>query len=222
MRAQFEGHARASNPREMETHLRGLEQLEKYWRHPQPYVPPSAPGGSKFERFAPPRLFTELERQAATAWARPKFSADRDPYPEYWSEAFQPDPHPEYFRKGEIGPEFAKVDGKDTRRVVNGEVVLVDPQVGHWIANETGAEVLPDGSRRIIRDNTVTITGPPGTKHIVQTFEESGETKTWIDGRPVIGQDGALLFAHFLTHADFGNPRLGAPDAAAPKPAARH
>jgi len=55
VRAVFESHAQARTPREMAEHLHDLEALELSWRHPNPYIPPSAPGGTKFERFGPVR-----------------------------------------------------------------------------------------------------------------------------------------------------------------------
>jgi len=203
VRAVFESHAQARTPREMAEHLHDLEALELSWRHPNPYIPPSAPGGTKFERFGPPRLFTDLERQAMVAFAKPKFTSESPALPDWYSEVFDHDPHQQYFRKGQIGPELAKVGGRDMRRVVNGQPVIADPMVTEFIAQEEGGVVLEDGVTRMYRldgGRRTRIVGPPGTPVVERVTDADGGEKIWIDGRPIVGRD------------DFGSPIMGEPE----------
>ncbi|KAF4947324.1 hypothetical protein FGADI_10505 [Fusarium gaditjirri] len=45
--------------------LTETEKLLESWKHPDPYTPPTAPGGSKFERNLPSPV---LDREYPTRW----------------------------------------------------------------------------------------------------------------------------------------------------------
>jgi len=113
IRYQFDLHKTTESPAAMAEHLRSLEALEYQWRHPDPYHHPTAPGGTKWERHIPPRLWTSIEREAAIAFTRPKFDKDTPAYPDWYSEAFDPQPVPQWFTEDEIGPEWGRAAGVD-------------------------------------------------------------------------------------------------------------
>ncbi|CAC9888980.1 unnamed protein product [Aureobasidium pullulans] len=48
IRSLFEANSNVREPRQQRT-----EELLKQWKHPDPYRPPTAPGGSKYERNLP-------------------------------------------------------------------------------------------------------------------------------------------------------------------------
>lgn len=108
------------------------------------------------------------------AFAKPKFTAESPALPDWYSEVFDHDPHQQYFRKGEIGPELSKVGGRDMRRVVNGQAVIVDPMVTNYIAQEEGGVMLEDGVTRMYRldgGRRTRIVGPPGTPVVERVTE---------------------------------------------------
>ncbi|ROV89347.1 hypothetical protein VMCG_09616 [Cytospora schulzeri] len=53
IRSLFEANRNITNPRQQRALLKETEKLLDTWKHPDPYVPPTAPGGSKFERNLP-------------------------------------------------------------------------------------------------------------------------------------------------------------------------
>ncbi|KAH7154806.1 hypothetical protein B0J13DRAFT_544000 [Dactylonectria estremocensis] len=53
IRSLFEANRNVTNPRQQRALLTETEKLLDSWKHPDPYTPPTAPGGSKFERNLP-------------------------------------------------------------------------------------------------------------------------------------------------------------------------
>ncbi|KAK1251371.1 hypothetical protein MKX07_006850 [Trichoderma sp. CBMAI-0711] len=53
IRSLFEANRKVTDPRQQRALLAETEKLLESWKHPDPYVPPCAPGGSKFERNLP-------------------------------------------------------------------------------------------------------------------------------------------------------------------------
>lgn len=53
IRAQFEANKTVSNPNELESIIRKAEAKLAEWKHPDPYIPPSRPGGTKYQRNIP-------------------------------------------------------------------------------------------------------------------------------------------------------------------------
>ncbi|XXH01159.1 histone H2B [Hypoxylon texense] len=63
IRSLFEANRNIADTRKQRDLLRETEKLLETWKHPDPYCPPTAPGGSKYERNLavhntdpPPRL----------------------------------------------------------------------------------------------------------------------------------------------------------------------
>lgn len=54
IRAQFEANKHISNPEELEAVIRKTKEKLAEWKHPDPYIPPCRPGGTKYERNIPP------------------------------------------------------------------------------------------------------------------------------------------------------------------------
>jgi len=50
IRSLFEKNRDVSDPRLQRALLKETEKLLEKWKHPDPYVHPTAPGGSKYER----------------------------------------------------------------------------------------------------------------------------------------------------------------------------
>jgi NADH dehydrogenase (ubiquinone) 1 beta subcomplex subunit 9 len=50
IRSLFEANRTIADPRLQRTLLTETEQLLESWKHPDPYISPTAPGGSKYER----------------------------------------------------------------------------------------------------------------------------------------------------------------------------
>ncbi|KAG9541943.1 hypothetical protein KCU77_g15867, partial [Aureobasidium melanogenum] len=50
IRSLFEANANIREPRQQRILFDQTEELLKQWKHPDPYRPPTAPGGSKYER----------------------------------------------------------------------------------------------------------------------------------------------------------------------------
>ncbi|CAI5760488.1 unnamed protein product [Candida verbasci] len=53
VRQQFEANKHISDPTELEIAIKKTEEKLAEWKHPDPYIPPSRPGGTKFERNIP-------------------------------------------------------------------------------------------------------------------------------------------------------------------------
>ncbi|PQK10712.1 hypothetical protein BB8028_0002g10310 [Beauveria bassiana] len=53
IRSLFEANRHVTDPRQQRALLSETEKLLNGWKHPDPYVPPTAPGGSKYERNMP-------------------------------------------------------------------------------------------------------------------------------------------------------------------------
>ncbi|KFA61363.1 hypothetical protein S40285_05883 [Stachybotrys chlorohalonatus IBT 40285] len=50
IRSLFEANRNVTNPRHQRALLAETEKLLDSWKHPDPYIAPTAPGGSKYER----------------------------------------------------------------------------------------------------------------------------------------------------------------------------
>lgn len=53
IRSQFEANKHVSNPEELEGLIKATEAKLKEWKHPDPYIPPCRPGGTKYQRNIP-------------------------------------------------------------------------------------------------------------------------------------------------------------------------
>ncbi|KAF2641342.1 hypothetical protein P280DRAFT_517542 [Massarina eburnea CBS 473.64] len=53
IRSLFEANKHITEPRMKRDLIRETEDLLEKWKHPDPYRPPTAPGGSKYERNLP-------------------------------------------------------------------------------------------------------------------------------------------------------------------------
>ncbi|MCJ1298522.1 hypothetical protein MMC08_001312 [Hypocenomyce scalaris] len=53
IRSLFEANKDVREPRQQRILFEEAEALLEKWKHPEPYIPPTAPGGSKFERNIP-------------------------------------------------------------------------------------------------------------------------------------------------------------------------
>ena len=53
IRAQFEANKQINNPTELEAVIAKTEQKLTEWNHPDPYVTPCRPGGTKYQRNLP-------------------------------------------------------------------------------------------------------------------------------------------------------------------------
>ncbi|KAF2419783.1 hypothetical protein EJ08DRAFT_642493 [Tothia fuscella] len=53
IRSLFEANKHVSQPRQQRALIEETEQILEKWKHPDPYRPPTAPGGSKYERNLP-------------------------------------------------------------------------------------------------------------------------------------------------------------------------
>ncbi|KAH6681249.1 complex 1 protein [Plectosphaerella plurivora] len=56
IRSLFEANRNVSDARQKRELLAETEKLLERWKHPDPYTPPTAPGGSKYERNLPPPI----------------------------------------------------------------------------------------------------------------------------------------------------------------------
>ncbi|KAJ6115136.1 hypothetical protein N7486_000914 [Penicillium sp. IBT 16267x] len=56
IRSLFEANKDVRDPRQQQVLLRETEKLLQEWKHPDPYRPPTAPGGNKWERNLPARI----------------------------------------------------------------------------------------------------------------------------------------------------------------------
>ncbi|KAF4620062.1 hypothetical protein D9613_004997 [Agrocybe pediades] len=65
IRAEFESYRNVTDPRTLAQVLNEAEaRLEKF-RHPDPVIPPTAPGGTKWERNLPPSMAPLYDHEAA-------------------------------------------------------------------------------------------------------------------------------------------------------------
>ncbi|KAG6000731.1 hypothetical protein E4U21_005086 [Claviceps maximensis] len=53
IRSLFEANRSITDSRQQKALLYETEKLLDTWKHPDPYIPPTAPGGSKYERNLP-------------------------------------------------------------------------------------------------------------------------------------------------------------------------
>ncbi|EGP83537.1 uncharacterized protein MYCGRDRAFT_29525, partial [Zymoseptoria tritici IPO323] len=53
IRSLFEANRTVNQPRQQKMLVEQTEELLEKWKHPDPYRPPTAPGGSKYERNLP-------------------------------------------------------------------------------------------------------------------------------------------------------------------------
>ncbi|KAF2814882.1 uncharacterized protein BDZ99DRAFT_566807 [Mytilinidion resinicola] len=53
IRELFEAKRNVTEPRQLRALIQETENLLEKWKHPDPYRPPTAPGGSKYERNLP-------------------------------------------------------------------------------------------------------------------------------------------------------------------------
>ncbi|KAF8461126.1 hypothetical protein BDZ91DRAFT_737893 [Kalaharituber pfeilii] len=58
IRHLFELNRHVSDPRIIRDLLADTEAVLEKWKHPDHYLPPTAPGGSKYERNVPPPILT--------------------------------------------------------------------------------------------------------------------------------------------------------------------
>ncbi|KAJ4419304.1 hypothetical protein N0V85_001094 [Neurospora sp. IMI 360204] len=56
IRSLFEKNRDVHDPRQLRVLLRETEKLLDHWKHPDPFVPPLSPGGSKYERNLPAHI----------------------------------------------------------------------------------------------------------------------------------------------------------------------
>lgn len=50
IRAQFDANRKISDPTELERAIAKTHELLAEWKHPDPYIPPCRPGGTKYQR----------------------------------------------------------------------------------------------------------------------------------------------------------------------------
>ncbi|KAJ5162456.1 hypothetical protein N7492_007848 [Penicillium capsulatum] len=65
IRSLFEANKDVRDPRQQQVLLRETEKLLENWKHPDPYRPPTAPGGNKWERNLPPPILPYAGAPAA-------------------------------------------------------------------------------------------------------------------------------------------------------------
>ncbi|KAF2743692.1 hypothetical protein M011DRAFT_450920 [Sporormia fimetaria CBS 119925] len=53
IRSLFEANKHVAEPRQQRALIKETEEILERWKHPDPYRPPTAPGGSKYERNLP-------------------------------------------------------------------------------------------------------------------------------------------------------------------------
>lgn len=56
IRSQFELYKDVGNPKEVEELINKTKFMLDKYKHPDPYIPPTRPGGTKFERYIAPSL----------------------------------------------------------------------------------------------------------------------------------------------------------------------
>merc|ERR1711939_429729 len=65
IRVLFEKHRDVRDPRRVAAMLAEVEADAAKLKHPDPYIGPLSPGGTKWERNIPPKMFTAQEKQEA-------------------------------------------------------------------------------------------------------------------------------------------------------------
>ncbi|KAG0169034.1 hypothetical protein DFQ30_004027 [Apophysomyces sp. BC1015] len=60
IRAQFEANKHITNPKELQAIINQTEKTLEEWAHPDPYILPLGPEGSKWERNVPPIVVCTL------------------------------------------------------------------------------------------------------------------------------------------------------------------
>lgn len=53
IRQQFDANKDISNPEELEKAIKRTQEKLAEWSHPDPYIPPGRPGGTKYQRNIP-------------------------------------------------------------------------------------------------------------------------------------------------------------------------
>ncbi|CDR40749.1 CYFA0S05e03994g1_1 [Cyberlindnera fabianii] len=56
IRAQFDLYKDVGNPKELRALIEKTEDMLAKYKHPDPFISPTRPGGTKFERYVPPSL----------------------------------------------------------------------------------------------------------------------------------------------------------------------
>ncbi|KAL0631292.1 hypothetical protein Q9L58_009844 [Maublancomyces gigas] len=64
IRDMFEANRHTTDPRLQRALLQNTEDALERWKHPDPYLPPTAPGGSKYERNMPCPILTPPTEQS--------------------------------------------------------------------------------------------------------------------------------------------------------------
>ncbi|KAI5858101.1 NADH dehydrogenase 1 beta subcomplex subunit 9 [Tricharina praecox] len=67
IRDMFEANRDVTDPRQLSKLLQETEKTLQKWKHPDPYVAPTAPGGSKYERNMPAPFFTPPPKEMVDA-----------------------------------------------------------------------------------------------------------------------------------------------------------
>ncbi|EHL00040.1 putative NADH dehydrogenase [Glarea lozoyensis 74030] len=62
IRSLFEANKKIQEPRQLRALFQETEDLLQKWKHPDPYRPPTAPGGSKYERNLPAPILDQRMR----------------------------------------------------------------------------------------------------------------------------------------------------------------
>ncbi|KAF6219310.1 hypothetical protein HO133_005135 [Letharia lupina] len=60
IRSLFDANRDVREPRQQRVLFQETEALLEKWKHPDPYRPPTAPGGSKYERNIPPPILDRM------------------------------------------------------------------------------------------------------------------------------------------------------------------
>ncbi|RPB08571.1 putative NADH dehydrogenase [Morchella conica CCBAS932] len=60
LRDAFEANRHVTDPRQLRVLLQRTEEELEKWKHPDPYIPPTAPGGSKYERNIPAPILERM------------------------------------------------------------------------------------------------------------------------------------------------------------------
>ncbi|KAH7249642.1 uncharacterized protein BKA55DRAFT_567454 [Fusarium redolens] len=81
IRSLFEANRNVTDPRHQRALLTETEKLLESWKHPDPYTPPTAPGGSKYERNLPsPVLDREYLPGGTQPWIIRKLILEQLPH----------------------------------------------------------------------------------------------------------------------------------------------
>ncbi|KAJ0115945.1 hypothetical protein J7T55_004115 [Diaporthe amygdali] len=91
IRSLFEANRNITEPRQQRALLKETEKLLDSWKHPDPYAPPTAPGGSKYERNLPAPILEQLANSLQRERAAVLCMRNRDPSPCYISKGAESD-----------------------------------------------------------------------------------------------------------------------------------